>query len=223
MTKIPDDLKTGAYAKALRYLGYRGSEPDEATAELIETGFRDLAEVIDAAAVNSVADKADVSYLLIGSDVNRHLEGCTRVMITAATLGAGADRLIHIAEIRNMAYAVVLDALASALIEEYADDLCEKQIKRLSADGTMTSTTWRFSPGYGDYPIELQPVLLKHLNAEKQIGLTATKDYILLPRKSITGVIGLSTNKLPNGIRGCAACNMRETCQYRKDGITCGE
>ena len=222
MTKIPEHIKAGAGAKALRYLGYRGNEPDEATAGLIEQGFKELSDVITVESYCSLVNKSDIPQLLIGNDVNRHLEGCERVIVTATTLGAVTDRLIRIAEIRNMAYALVLDALASGLIEEYSDSLDEHRCSLYAADGKKLYCTWRFSPGYGDFPIEIQPALIQYLNADKYLGLTVTENYILLPRKSITGVIGLSENELSKGLRGCPTCSMRKTCTYRKDGITCG-
>jgi hypothetical protein len=47
----------------------------------------------------------------------------------------------------------------------------------------------RFSPGYGDFPLGLQPKLLGVLDAERRLGLTVTPAHLLLPRKSVTAVI----------------------------------
>ena len=60
------------------------------------------------------------------------------------------------------------------------------------------------------------------VNAQKFIGLNATGNNILTPRKSVTAIIGLSENEISKGRRGCACCNMREVCQFRKRGDHCG-
>ena len=116
-----------------------------------------------------------------------------------------------------MAYALVLDALASAMTEEFCDSAENEMKAKLPGN-----FTWRFSPGYGDYPIELQPDMIRFLNADKLIGLTATESNILIPRKSVTAVIGVSEDEQEQALRGCAVCKMRENCRYRKDGGHCG-
>ena len=64
-----------------------------------------------------------------------------------------------------------MDALASAAIEEVcriADEDIKGQI-----DGEFL--TWRFSPGYGDFPLEIQKEFLEAVNAPKRIGLYSEK------------------------------------------------
>ncbi len=204
--------------EALRYLGYRGSEPDSATAELAERGYEELSAAASPREVHKLVSTADAEFLLKGDDIRGHLRESGRVIFFAATLGSEADRLIRTAEVRNMAYALVLDALASAMTEEYCDSL-EQQLKEQYGG----HFTWRFSPGYGDYPIGVQPDIIRFLNAEKLIGLTVTESNILIPRKSVTAVIGISDREQSRGVRGCATCNMRENCAFRRDGQTCRE
>lgn len=50
---------------------------------------------------------------------------------------------------------------------------------------------WRYSPGYGNLDISIQRELLKSLDAERTIGLTASSHNILIPRKSVTAIIGV--------------------------------
>ncbi len=204
-------------SEALRYLGYRGHEPDAATAELLEKGYAELAAAAVPKYCCRLADKNDVPDLLKGEAIKKHLAKSGRVIFFAATLGSAADAVIRRAEITNMAYALVLDALASAMTEEFCDK-AENEMKTKFPG----SFTWRFSPGYGDYPIELQPDMIRFLNADKLIGLTATESNILIPRKSVTAVIGVSDGEQDKALRGCAVCGMRENCRYRKDGGHCG-
>ena len=94
--------------------------------------------------------------------------------------------------------------------------------KTVKSDLPQLEQTWRFSPGYGDLPIEIQGEFLQVLDAPKRIGLYATANNILTPRKSVTAVIGLSENKISKGRRGCVICSMKDACPYRKRGEHCG-
>ena len=40
--------------------------------------------------------------------------------------------------------------------------------------------TWRFSPGYGNWPLEIQPQLAKIIKTE-MIGWQVTENYLLFP------------------------------------------
>ena len=113
------------------------------------------------------------------------------------------------------------DALLEAKEESYKLKLeTEKEIKeKINKDNFMT---WRFSPGYGDLPITLQREFVRVTDAEKRIGLTVNEGGILLPRKSVTAIIGLSKEPIPKQRRGCAYCNMNKTCQFRRGGTHCG-
>ena len=81
--------------------------------------------------------------------------------------------------------------------------------------------TDRYSPGYGDLPLTLQPRLLALLDAERKIGLTLTDTCLMTPRKSVTALFGLSSHPQVRHASGCQSCSLKETCSYRKAGISC--
>lgn len=155
---------------------------------------------------------------LEGRDIAAHLEGCTGVILMCGTIGSGADRLIRILQIEDMAKAVIADAFAGAAVEQTMNE-AEKHIREEFAGKYFT---WRYSPGYGDFPIDLQKSLLAVLDAPRKIGLCASDSKMLVPVKSVTAVIGVSDSPLPQKKRGCVTCNMRERCQFRKRGLHCG-
>ncbi len=103
------------------------------------------------------------SLLLRGND-RGHLEGCGRAALLCATLGVETDRLIRTIEITDISSAFVMDALASAAIEEVSR-IADEDIKG-QLDGEFL--TWRFSPGYGDFPLEIQKEFLEAVNAPKK-------------------------------------------------------
>lgn len=155
--------------------------------------------------------------VLKGRDIAAHLADCERCVLFAATLGSGADAVIRGYESAAMEKAVIADCMASAAIEQVCD-LAETEIREKLPEMHFT---WRFSPGYGNLPLDVQRDFLNVLNAQKRIGLTVTENLILIPRKSVTAVIGVSEREIPKGRRGCAVCGMRDKCEFRKNGTHC--
>lgn len=156
--------------------------------------------------------------LMQGEDIKNHLNGCEKVIVMCATLGAEIDKVIRINQISDMAKAVVLDSFASVAIEQ----VCNKFDELIAEKYEGYFQTFRFSPGYGDYPIELQKSVLSMLDAPRKIGLATNENSLLTPTKSVTAVMGLSKTPIDRKKRGCAVCNMRDRCKFRRNGEHCG-
>ena len=117
-----------------------------------------------------------------------------------------------------MLEAMILDSCASVLIDKVCDDAEQEIMQTLRENEYLTM---RFSPGYGDVPLEISSEILDILSAQKRIGLTLTKTHMLLPTKSITALIGISNQK-ENRQKSCGHCNLVKTCYYRRRGERCG-
>lgn len=157
------------------------------------------------------------SQLIKGKDIENHLAGCEKAVVMCATLGAEVDKLIRISQIADMAKAVVMDSLASVAIEQ----VCGKVDELIAEKYKDYNMTFRFSPGYGDYPIEMQRIILDMLDAPRKAGLCTNDSFVLVPSKSVTAVMGLSKNPVEKKKRGCAVCNLNKTCKFRKKGLHC--
>ncbi|MBQ8786544.1 MAG: methionine synthase [Oscillospiraceae bacterium] len=213
-------------AEAFRYLGIKGA-PDNATLQLANECEKILLSEMTPKFCWTYADISENSdnavklsgYTLVlgGNDISTHLNGCLGVVLLAATLGNSVDMLLRKKQAQDMAKAVILDAMASAAIEQ----VCDEAEKEIAEKMENKHFTWRFSPGYGDFPIEVQNDFLKALNAQKVIGLCASPSGILTPTKSVTAVIGVHEKSVENKKLSCESCNMRERCNYRKTGGTC--
>lgn len=174
--------------------------------------------------IDSVSDTASVTLKgaalqLTGTDIVSLLDGCGRCILMAVTLGPQLDRAIRKEQLASMSDALLLDLCASSA----ADDLCNRIYLDLEEEFLTRGffLTDRFSPGYGDLPVELQSEICRALQAEKRIGLSVTSGSMLLPVKSITAVIGISRRPQPKKISGCKNCKMKETCSFRKAGKIC--
>ena len=203
-----------------RYLGYGNRPLDGASARLAEEC---LAQLEGACTPRQVYRRMGREALPFSSgDLDRHLAGCRRCILMAATLGWETERRILQAQAGRMADAVVLDACATAGVEEVCDRL-EDDLRRRY--GRLTG---RFSPGYGDLPLELQPAVLRVLDAGRRIGLTLSPGGVLLPHKSVTAILGIDPPQgqtLPAGTESCdrcGGCPQREGCVFRKGGGSCG-
>ncbi len=204
-------------SEALRFMKY-GGEPTGEFLKLLETCEREVASAASPAFTYKVFETSEAQAFLEGKDVRCHLEGCDRVILLGATLGIGIDRYISRLQVTDITCAMIADAVASAFIEEY----CKEVDALLSKEFEPSFLTWRFSPGYGDYPIEYQKEILRVIEAQKRIGLHLTDSFMLLPVKSVTAVIGVSKTPVKKEKQNCAVCNLRDTCTFRKEGEHCG-
>ena len=183
-----------------RYLGYRGSaRPDEETAKRIDGC---IAEIADAAQPRKAVKRMPLTVcpdekdtLLFGGmrvksrNLSHHLAGCTEIVVFAATVGIGVDRLIKRASISGMADAAILQAAGAAAVEAVCDQIDDEICRTAAEDGLKARH--RFSPGYGDFALSHQPEVLSMVNATKLTGITLTDGYLMVPSKSVTAVIGL--------------------------------
>lgn len=211
------------FSEALRYLGYGDNIPDNKTKELLLLCEKRLKESVEAKFVYRVFDLKDgqipeCSFRLEGQAIRKHLKNCTKIIFMCATLSAKTDALIRKMQITGMAEAAVTDSLASAVIEQ----VCDKAEEIILKDFSGYEHTWRFGPGYDDFPLDGQKKFLDILEAPKRIGVCVNNGMMLTPTKSVTCVIGLGHNLETASVSSCDNCSFRDKCQFRKEGKNCG-
>ena len=207
-------------AQAARYFGARGT-PDESTMALLEKCAVPLLAVATPRAVWLEADVDALAEagILRGGDVMKHLEGCPQALLLAVTLGPAVDAQIRRAGVGDIAAGVASDALGSALAEQAAE-AAEAELRQWAAkEGKYL--TGRFSPGYGDWDIAVQPLVANALDTVRRAGLCVTDTNLMIPRKSVTAILGVSDHPVKGKLAGCGHCVLRTRCEYRKRGKTC--
>lgn len=224
-------------AEALRYLGYAGQELDEE----LRARFERLADAcertlrpacihaafeVDEARSRWDGDGARVALAgsapaLEGRDIAAHLRGARKAVLMACTLGAASERELRKHAALGPVDALLYGAAASALVEAAADGAEAAIVEEAAVEGLYAN--FRFSPGYGDFPLAVQSAFLAALDATRRIGLSVTEGNLLVPTKSITAVVGLFDHPLPDAPArdACASCTLRDGCQLRKKGATC--
>lgn len=213
--------------EALRYMGFNENINIDNIVPLLRKCEEDLInsanirycyKIFDIERKENNISLVNTNLQLTGKAILSHLDNCSKAVLMACTLSDMVDKLINRYNITDMTSALIADAMASAMIEQ----VCNKVEEIIKKELNIKNMTWRFSPGYGDLPIDIQQRFIQVINSEKQIGLTVTDSNILIPRKSVTAIIGISDNAIPQKKRGCAVCNMNKTCQFRKRGAHCG-
>ena len=136
-------------------------------------------------------DSLDLGFARTGSrDLRRSLAGCDRVLLMAATLGVGLDREIARRAALSPAEALLLHGLGAERVEALCDAFCAAQAQSLAAEGSLLRP--RFSPGYGDLPLELQREIFSALDCPRRLGLTLNPSLLMAPAKSVTALAGIA-------------------------------
>lgn len=153
-------------AEAEAVLSYRVSL---ATSPLTVVGERVSCELF-------TADSRDLAHCL---------RGCAQVAVFAATVGIGIDRLIKKYAATSPVRALFMQSVGAERIEALCDGVCRLLRERY---GRITP---RFSPGYGDLPLQLQRDITEGLQCPQRLGLTLTDSLLMSPTKSVTAVCGI--------------------------------
>lgn len=121
------------------------------------------------------------------ADLKKCLYGYTEAIVFAATVGVEYDRLIAKYSKLSPAKALIMQAIGTERVESLCNSFCCDM-----AD--IYTTTPRFSPGYGDLPLELQKDVFAILDCGRKIGVALNQSLLMTPSKSVTAIMGV-TNK----------------------------
>lgn len=115
-------------------------------------------------------------------DFARYVGDSDKLIILAATAGLQIDRLITAKSSISPSVAHMLEAVGNERIEALCDAFCAEAETRF---GKLKS---RFSPGYGDLPLEAQKDIFTLLDPPRRIGLTLNASLMMSPSKSVTAI-----------------------------------
>ncbi len=205
--------------EALHFLGWRGTPVEPELMQTLRTLCRETAAALEPRAILRRFPLRDgdfdgTGFRPRGRDARALLATCREGVLLAATLGAGSERMLLREQARGASRALLLDAVLSAGIEAVCDGIEARLREECEAQGLFL--TDRFSPGYGDMPLEQTKEMLAVLDAQKRIGLTVTATGLMMPRKSVTAILGISETPVERRPSGCEGCAARETCAMRR-------
>lgn len=157
--------------------------------------------------------------ILEGDTAEKMLCDCQKIAVFAVTLGSTFDSYLRRLQAMDLSKAFIADACAGALAEKACDELQDK-IKKAVKPRFITD---RFSPGYGDLPLEIQKNVSDILNLSRILGIHVDETYTMNPLKSVTAFIGISDTAQGAKIRGCEYCTLKDSCTLRKGGKSCAK
>lgn len=229
--------------ETLRYLGYRNQNIDIQTERLLGEVFEELErdsspksiwrryrcqQTEDSVILKPLFDEISSFYTpslqelqqeewkvaFKSRNLAKNLRGCEQAVLLAATIGPAADRMIQKYSITNLAKAAMTQAAGAAYIESYVDEIEDRARTKFQEQGLYLRP--RFSPGYGDFSIDYQKDFFDLLEC-RRIGLTLTEGNLMMPSKSVTAIIGLTSGKQEScWKRSCSQCEKTD-CEFRKE------
>jgi len=138
--------------------------------------------------------------------IARLLEQCHKVAVFLVTIGKHLEETsCRLADDGLILQASVLDAIGSDATEKVADFVQDSIREMAGAQGFVTSR--RFSPGYCDWDIGQQRAVFQAVDGDV-VGIRLTKRCLMIPRKSISGIIGIGpSNSNVENYNPCKTCN----------------
>ena len=204
---------------ALNYLRYRkGEVPGEIDRLLDETilEIEKTAQPKAAAALFYLEQEPlriqETGDRIPGNQMKELMADCEKCLLVGCTLGISMERKIKLYEKVDMTRAVVMDAAASAYLEQFCDAYEEKL--------GYPDRTYRACPGYGDFPLAFNQIIGKLLDISRKLGITITESGLMIPQKSMLGVIGIGDTGRK---KSCESCVRKKDCPFRKRGERCYE
>lgn len=217
-------IKNVDKSQILKYLGHRGNSLDQEFSNELEDSIEEIKRISDPKWIMREFNLKELSLegtnlTFEGESIKELLKTSKSVVLFATTLGSKVDLLISRYSKSNLSKAVIFDSVASAAVESICEEI-EYSIKIEKSEKGLFLTD-RFSPGYGDLKIQYSKDICRVLDTGRKIGLTTSQTGIMIPRKSVTAIIGVSNIKQSYRERGCTNCMMSGHCEFRKRGSVC--
>ena len=216
--------------EVLRYLEYKGQDIDNNLIEIIEECRNIAKDRINPRytfRVYSIKQKykgiielEGTNLILESNDLYEILKDCNECILMAATLGINIEKDIKKYSCTELTKGIIIDSCATTAIEEVCDKVQNEIENNILKNGQYL--TFRYSPGYGDLSIEKNTEILTILNGQKEIGLTITNSGIMIPRKSVIAIIGITDKKVEQDKTSCSTCKNKSKCKFKKGVNSCG-
>ena len=148
--------------------------------------------------------------------LSKTMKGCEKVICFIATLGNSIDNKIKDLMNQNrFSDAYVLDAMGSVAVENMVDRFHKREAEKYNRKSQ--GITLPFSPGYCDWPLTDQKKIFKFFDSFK-LNVVLSESCLMSPRKSISGVFGVTPFHLTNPFHPynpCMECS-KKNCIARR-------
>jgi len=213
--------------RVCRYIGYDADhKPPARISSLIDEYIENAHHLIESSYslvmrdVECIQDDRifiEGSIILESKVIARLLEQCHKVAMFLMTIGKHLeDTACRLAEDGLILQSAVLDAIGSNAAERMADSI-QNEVKSVAAQQGLIISP-RFSPGYCDWDIKQQQMIFRAVDGDP-LGIQLTGTSLMVPRKSISGIIGIGTPESNvTNYNPCKTCRKRN-CSSRRSNI----
>ena len=194
-------------------MGYGETVPDEATVRETETILTQVKAFLKPRFCFFVL--RELPDFFIGKIIEYQLKGAEAYALFICTAGIEYEEYQkRLKEEGDMVRVFIADALGSVVAEKTAD--CMEKTLQESIDKLGWHHTNRFSPGYCGWHVSQQQLLFPLFKGET-CGVCLTESSLMLPIKSVSGIIGLGKN-VKHLDYTCGLCDF-EQCYKRKQRL----
>lgn len=130
------------------------------------------------------------NYTFRSMSLSKLLADSHEAVLMASTVGREiTDRISSEVKMGNAALGVILDSTASQTADSVLDWMMDFINKTLRPE-CKKLTKHRYSPGYGDLPLQNQAIIFEAISMDK-LGVILTPTYIMDPEKSVLAIAGI--------------------------------
>lgn len=190
---IPIEIEKEEVLKSLGYYRKKKSVLSPSIDALIEEEMKKAKELVKGRGVYitlSVESKSEDEIVLKnitlkGKAITKAMAKAKEIALFVGTIGPALEAEVNqLYQKDEYTKATILDTIGSVAADEGAEYLNSLIVEKAK------KSTPRFSPGYGDWDLSIQKRLLEVTQAAK-IGVTCNEAFFMIPRKSVSAVIGL--------------------------------
>jgi hypothetical protein len=149
---------------------------------------------------------------LYGKDLLRFLAPAREVVLLLCTIGGPLEDYAALMMAEDFSLALALDGFGTAAVEALSVSACSQVGEGAAARGLQA--TIPLSPGMDGWPVEQAAPQFFALLPPEEAGIRLTESWMMVPRKSVSMVIGLG-EEIEDAGRPCDYCNLRQTCRYQ--------
>ena len=197
-------------ADVYEQMGYHDAQPDKATQQETAMILKEVSQWLCPRFSYFVVNKQPDFEM--GNIILRQLRGSEAFALFICTSGLEFETYQQrLKEQGDMVRVFIADALGSVIAEKCADQM-EKALQE-SIDKLGWKHTNRFSPGYCGWHVSQQQLLFPLFQGHT-CGVTLTDSSLMLPIKSVSGIIGLGKD-VRHLDYTCGLCDFKQ-CYKRK-------
>lgn len=214
MPTFNDPLQPVNEAHVKAYATQRGAS--DVTDEMVHEACQKVMELAHAQAIcqqafydtTSQMVLCDMPFTLRSPTVSQRMDEAPIALMYAVTLGEDIEKEVDALFMKKeVSKGLLLDSALAIATAGYTQQLVDMLNEAGESKGYKA--VWVLNPGTGDWPAGQMSDLAKAVHAEK-IGVSLLPSGMLMPRKTVTGIIGLQAS---GGCTGtCSSCAFGGLC-----------